>query len=72
MWYQQFENFVGNQNGILLFSVIEKLEREEFEDTKRVVRIRTSKKNTMAKRKRTKGQKNYLQNITVYDTNDLI
>ena len=61
MWYQQFENIVGNQNGILLFSVIEKLEREEFEDTKGVVRIRTSK-DTMAKRKRTKGQK------TIYKT----
>ena len=53
MWYQQFENIVGNQNGILLFSVIEKWEREEFEDTKGVVRIRTSK-DTMEKEK---GQK---------------
>jgi len=35
---------------------------EEFEDTKGVIRICKSKKNTMAKRKRTKGQ------TTIYKT----
>jgi len=36
--------------------------KEEFEDTKGVMRIRKSKKNRMAKRKSTKGQ------TTIYKT----
>ena len=39
-------------------TILQKLKKmeEEFEDTKGAIRIRISKKNTMAKRKSTKGQ----------------
>jgi len=42
------------------------LQYEEFEDSTDVIRIRKSKKNRQHndQKKKTKGQQNYLQNIT--------